>query len=137
MKKTPLKKKKTTSIAKLKDKCWSLYSEWRRRSLADKNGYLVCVTCGKKAHWKEMQGGHFIQGRYNSILFIDDNVHPQCVGCNIFKHGALIEYYDYMIKTYGQKRIDELKQLKNKIVKFTVEYLQDFMEELKNRIEKL
>ena len=28
---------------------------------ADKNGFIECVSCGKWYHWKNMQGGHWIE----------------------------------------------------------------------------
>lgn len=84
-----------------------------------------------------MQAGHFIQGRHHSVLFNELNVHPQCVTCNIFKHGNLIPYYEFMVNTYGQCVIDELKEMDKKTKKFTVDELQEMIIEYKDKLQKL
>ena len=61
-----------------------------------------------------MQAGHFIPGRRGLCFFMEDNIHPQCYGCNIKKSGNLIKYWPYMIKRYGQKRVDEMIELNKK-----------------------
>ena len=112
-------------------------SEYIRRKYSDDNGICECVTCGKKAHWKEQQAGHFVPGRTNSVLFVEENIHPQCPSCNVFKHGNLIEYYPFMISMYGQEKVDELRLLKHKAVKITDKELEQLIEELKGKIDGL
>lgn len=53
------KKTKKPSVAKLKKKLWTLFSEYIRR-LYSHDDICECVTCGVKKHWKELQAGHFI-----------------------------------------------------------------------------
>jgi len=102
-------KKKSKSITYYKKKAWALFSEKIRRRGADHNGFNFCVTCGKIAHWKDLQAGRFIDGRNNSILFDERGVHPQCLACNIFKSGNKVEYFRFMQEKYGDKVIDELR----------------------------
>lgn len=111
----------------LKKKAWKVFSEWIRQCGSDSNGINTCVTCGVKKHWKELHASHFIPGRRNSILFIEENCHPACYVCNVLKHGALENYYPFMLETYGQRKIDEIKRLKNTNVKFSREDLEDII----------
>lgn len=105
----------------LKKKAWKLFSEFIRRRYANKDGFNVCITCGKKEHWKNMDAGHFIAGRTNSVLFDEDGVYAQCVYCNKYKHGAVLEYRDFMVKKFGEAKVEEMRVLARKIVKYNRE----------------
>lgn len=113
------RKRKLESLSKLKAKVWKLCSEYVRKSAADWRGYATCVTCGKKDLWKNLQAGHFIQGRHSAILFDIRGIHPQCYRCNVPLHGNLIPYYEYMLRKYGQPTIDDLKLRDKETKKFT------------------
>ena len=110
---------KVVSLKKAKQKAWVQFSKYIRMK-GSVNGMNTCVTCGAVKHYKELQAGHFIQGRHNPILFDERNVHPQCVGCNMFKSGNLIKYYEFMLKEYGQEVIYDLERKNEEISKFKV-----------------
>lgn len=78
---------------------------------------------------KKMDAGHFIQGRHNSVLFDERNVHAQCQRCNRFLHGNLVPYYEYMLSRYGAKIIEELKTNDSILKKFTREELMEMKKE--------
>ena len=97
-----------------------------------------CVTCPRVYPIKQLQAGHFVQGRMNSILFDERGCFAQCYGCNMGKGGNIIEYYPFMLKNCGQKLIDELKFLSNQTVKFTIEELKKMEIKFKQKtIEEL
>ena len=56
---------KLKPIGKLVDDCAVLTQKLVRLKAADKHGFCRCVTCGKRQHWKELQGGHFISRTYS------------------------------------------------------------------------
>lgn len=116
-------RKPTNNIKKLKSDVWDLFSEYVRRSEADKDGICQCVTCGRYDHWKKMQAGHYIHG---TMFLIPELVHPQCPQCNGFKAGNQAQYKEFMLKTYGQKKLDELEFLANRPHVFTVFELQQY-----------
>jgi len=124
-------KKTTKSISKLKKEAWDAFSRMIRMKYADNNGYIGCVTCGVGKHWKESQAGHFLDGRRNSVLFDDRNVHPQCVKCNMYMSGNKVKYYEFMRKKYGQETIDELQYLDKIDKKFTRDELIDMTNKYK------
>lgn len=128
----PKKKSKKT----LKAKAWKLFSEWIRRKDADEFGYTNCVTCGVRKHYKELQAGHFIPGRSNSILFEESGVHPQCRRCN-YNEGNGPEYYPFMLNKYGQEEIDRLRSLRHQTIKRSEQWYLDLIEELKEKLRSL
>jgi hypothetical protein len=103
---------------------------WRRR------GECVCVTCARVLPWDsgEMHAGHFIGSRRNSILFEETNVHPQCVSCNNFEHGAPYNYRIYMENVYGLDEIERLQALKADVVKFDREQLATMLIDYRARL---
>lgn len=85
-----------------------------------------------------MQAGHFVPGRGNGVLLDERGVHPQCYRCNCILHGNLIEYYPFMVRTYGQEVVDELRRNAKLVVKRTAEWYEQFInektEDIKNAI---
>jgi hypothetical protein len=55
----------------------------------------------------------------------------------MFKHGNLIPYYEFMKKEFGQRVIEELKELALTTVKFTIQDLKDKEEYYKQRTEEI
>lgn len=132
------KKRKKSEKQKLKDKAWKLFSKYIRLRHANKDGEVICVTCGRKYPWKETQAGHFLDGRNNSILFDDRGCQIQCLGCNYYGGGTHTNvkknYYEFMLKTYGQEVIDELVEKKGQIVKFSTSDLIEIIDDLNDKL---
>jgi len=124
---------KAKNLSFYKKKCDTLYSRVIRLRYA-KKGIAKCVTCGKKDHYKKLQAGHYIPRNYLSLRFDDRNVHVQCVGCNMFKSGAMDEYARFMVKTYGSEILDELAVLKNKKVKFSIFDYQEMIDKYSDEL---
>ena len=130
-----LKKQKLSTV---KARLWKVVSRYIRTKAADANGYASCVTCGVIKHFTELQAGHFIpKKRGNSIYFVEENIHPQCVRCNNYESGNLIEYSRYMKDMYGEEKIDELLALSRTTVKFTVNDLLAMEDEFKEKQKNL
>jgi len=134
------RKPKKNSSSVLKKKAWSMFSKYiRLRDCLLTTGTKergVCFTCGRTYTFEQLQAGHFVGGRLNSILFLEDNVHAQCVKCNMFLHGNIMEYLPRMIELYGQKRVDELKSLRNKEKKWAIGELESIYLEYKTLYEE-
>lgn len=96
-----------------------------------------CCTCNEVFSFKQLQAGHFEQGRHNAVLFDERNVHAQCAGCNIFKHGNLRKYEQFMRQRYGQEVIDELDTLDSSIKSWTVLELSQLATEVQSKLNKL
>lgn len=131
-------KKKT--IAQEVDAAAVLLQKLVRLKAADENGYCKCVTCGVSKHYKEMQGGHFISRRYTGTKIIEENVNPQCYGCNgpKAKDGTVtIAYTLYMTDMYGREYVDELQKIKHVPKKYTRDEIADIKKEFRDRIKVL
>jgi hypothetical protein len=83
-----------------------------RMEAADDRGICRCVTCGKKGHYKRMQGGHFVPGRRQSILFVEENIHVQCISCNNYLSGNVMEYERFMVNSGTERmQVDEMQSI--------------------------
>ena len=100
-----------------------------RLKAADDNGYCECVTCGKVSKYTEMDGGHYIpKGNSSYWSLVEENIHPQCKGCNGFdmKHGTAAHRYTlYMIDTYGRDFVEDMERRKRDERKL---YKRDYMD---------
>lgn len=129
-----IKKKKLKSISSLKKKAWKVFSQYIRRRNENLDGNVMCVTCDKWGHWKTMHAGHFIHGHSKPSFFEENNVHVQCVKCNHFLSGNLLEYRDFMAKEYGEEAIELLRGLSKAIWKPTRDELEGIIERYKNAL---
>lgn len=82
------------TAAKLKTKAQKVFNAWIRERDKDKG----CISCGGSV---DHAGHYFSVGQYSGLRFDETNVHGQCVGCNCFKHGNLIEYGMGIVNRYG------------------------------------
>ncbi len=122
----------------VKKRLWALVSLYIRRKYSDDNGYCSCVTCGATKPYKQMQAGHFVpKKKGNAVYFVEENIHPQCYQCNINLGGYGAMYNKFMLDTYGQEKIDELLDLAQTTVKFTVNDLLDMEDYFKERLKEL
>jgi len=114
MLKKPTKRKKLPTIPKLKKKVWKVMSLYIRLRDSDESGYCRCCSCNKLLHYKQAHSGHYIPKSLGlKIMFEERNVHAQCPGCNLFKHGNLHEYALFLEKKYGKRILQELSDIRN------------------------
>lgn len=93
------------TIGYLKGKAQSTFNAWIRVRDAE----LPCISCGRHS---TLQAGHFYSsGHFKSLSFNEDNVHGQCVRCNHFLSGNLIQYRESLIKKIGIERVKKLDYL--------------------------
>ena len=126
-------KRKKTPKSKAKEKAWKEFSRFIRLRDADNNGMVKCCTCDAAKHWKEMQAGHYPQGRGNAVLFDEEAVHGQCYGCNVCNHGRLDVYAIFMVKKYGQEILDEMVRRKN----ISITYFESDFKEIAQKYKNL
>lgn len=66
-----------------KNRAWKWFSLYiRARDCIKTTGSISrgkCVTCGKEFNFKDLQAGHFVQGRNNAVLFNELGVNAQCL----------------------------------------------------------
>ena len=136
-KKKPVKK----TLSKAKKDLWTTFSIYiRMRDGLETTGsteWGLCITCGKRYHFKMLQAGHFIAGRHSSNLFSERGVHAQCYNCNINLKGNTLEYRRQVIKLYGEGADLELEAEERVTKKYTIPELDDMLQDYKKKIEQL
>ena len=130
------KPKKQKSVAKLREEAAVLLQKLVRMKAADENGFATCVTCGKRQHYTEMDGGHFISRGWKATKLVEENVHPQCKGCNQYASGKHDDYALYMVDTYGIEMVRELNDKKRELCKQNRIELEEIKLELRARIKE-
>lgn len=124
---------KKPTRSKLVKKLDTVFSKYIRLKNSDKKGFCICITCEKKFKWKEIQAGHFMSRKHYSTRWDEDNVHPQCVACNVYRAG---EQYKYSV-ALGQYRSGKLYEKSQQIVKIQSYELEEMIEYYSNEVKKL
>ncbi len=100
----------------LQKEAWRLTSLVVRQRGTGTSEIARCFTCKNTAHWKEMDGGHYIHAsessKYSFLYFFLKNVHTQCSYCNKHKGGNTIEYAYRLTEEYGPNILEELQEMK-------------------------
>lgn len=125
-------KKKLTTV---KNKTWSLFSEYVRKRDANEYGYCKCITCDRVLLWNKGDAGHYVSRKYVATFLEETNVHFQCKGCNGFHGGRQDDYALEIIKRYGQEELERLNHLKYAEIKVTIPEYEEKIEELKEKIK--
>lgn len=120
-----MKKKTRSQLVKELDK---VFSEYIRKRDADHNGNVSCFTCGKVAHWKEMQCGHFQSRKHYATRWDEQNCQVQDSGCNIFRSGEQFKFGINLDKKYGQGTAETLERMARFTIKFSNVELQEKIE---------
>lgn len=114
---------------KAKSTAWTWFSKYMRTKrcieLMGDAKYGRCVTCGDVKEFKKLDCGHFVNGRSDAVLFVEDNVDTQCVGCNRFKSGQWVPFFNEQAKRLGLGRVLELMALFYDKTKYTEAELRD------------
>ena len=108
---------------------------------ADKNGFIECVSCNKWFHWKDMQGGHWIERGKQATKIMEENIHPQCKGCNQYgmRHRTHVRegYSKFMRDMYGDDFCDQMLIDSKKPVKYFRPDLEDMIKDLRKKNKEL
>lgn len=111
------KGKPKKSQAKLKKDLDKVFSIYVRQKYADKEGKAQCYTCEVTKEVRELHCGHFISRSYLATRFEEDNVRPQCVGCNVFGGGRNVIFAANLERDCGKGTVDRLFKKAQEIVK--------------------
>lgn len=134
-------KRKKTPKQLAKDKAWKYFSLYIRvRDCIKTTGYVdsgICYTCGVRLPIKKLQAGHLVAGRTNSILFQEEAVRSQCLGCNFFKAGESGIFAIKLAGEIGIEKVKEFQKQKDDLVKYSEQDYLDIADKYKKKWEKL
>jgi len=116
-------------------------SDWMKEAQKVFNQYIrlrdknqTCISCGSKLGSKYDAGHFYSMGGHKAVTFDEDNVHAQCVACNQFKSGNLINYREGLIKRIGEAKLNDLSQRANQTRKYSNDELQELIKTYKQKI---
>lgn len=124
-----------------KKRAWNMFSKYIRTrdclATTKSSDMGRCVTCNKVFPFTELQAGHAIGGRYNSILFDEQLVNAQCRICNHYGNGKYGEYSLWFISKYSLEEWESKIELSHQQVKYTISDYKDIYEEYKAKLKGL
>lgn len=92
-----------------------------------------CISCGKPKGGGEQAGHYRSVGGNPELRFDENNVHGQCIRCNMHLHGNLIEYRKGLIDRVGLHVVEWL-ELNHEPKKYTIEEIKELKKEYKQKI---
>ena len=125
------------SISKLKKELDKWFSLFIRLRSATKEGACQCFTCGKVAHYKKMQCGHFQSRRHHATRWNETNCQVQCVKCNMFEQGEQFKFGLRLDNKFGEGTAQELEFLSNQITKVSRSDYEEKISYYKGVVDKL
>lgn len=132
-----IEKMRTKTKAKSQKARQMPLSQLKKKTQKIVNAYVLqrdkdkgCISCGRKDG--QFHAGHYInQGSCSFLRYDTTNIWKQCVGCNLFKHGNLIEYRASLVKLIGPGRVGELESFRHETYKYTRKELENIIEKTK------
>lgn len=89
----------------LKAKAQQIFNRWIRNRDAQKG----CISCGGSVD----HAGHYRSaGHFGNLRFNEMNVNGQCLRCNNFLSGNLINYRQGLVKRYGEEKVLMLESIR-------------------------
>lgn len=92
-----------------------------------------CISCNSPLGQKFDAGHYYSSGGHKVITYDEDNVHGQCVYCNQFLHGNLLNYQIGIQKRIGVEKLIELQAKAHQEKKYTREELKEIIETYKQK----
>jgi len=90
--------KKITPLPTLLKKAQDVFNKWVRTRDKD----FGCISCGAAID----HAGHYLsQGHHSALRYNEMNVNGQCLRCNTFLHGNVINYRKGLVKKYGEEKV--------------------------------
>jgi 5-methylcytosine-specific restriction endonuclease McrA len=134
-------RQKKASLSVLGKRLDDVLSLWIRQKDADRqSGIVLCCSCGRPHHWKDVDMGHFIPRSQGKALRWDErNVAPQCRACN----GAwgrpmnASGYALYLLQKHGRDIIDKLEAEKRQVKHWSRGEIESMLEDYKQKLAEL
>ena len=97
----------------------------------------TCISCGLDLRGRKYDAGHFRSvGNCPALRFEEVNVWPQCVHCNQYRSGNILNYRKRLVELIGLEEVDRLES-KQEPKQYSIPELILMKEDYKERIRKL
>lgn len=132
-----MKKKSRKNLIVALDRVFSKYI----RTKYIRDNFVECVTCNRKYPINKIQAGHFMSRKHYSTRWDEENVFPQCYGCNVMQQGQQYLFSKFIDEKFGEGYSDVLLLKSRETVKFADyeldEMIRDYTKRLKDLEKKL
>ena len=99
-------------IPKLNKTAQEWFNRYIRLRDTDEQGYGNCISCNKllKYGTKEAHAGHYYSvGAHPRMRFNENNTRLQCLRCNHFMNGNLLNYRVGLVRKFGEQFVKDLE----------------------------
>lgn len=96
-----------------------------------------CISCNKEVKGKIDAGHMYSVGNYPSVRFDERNINSQCIRCNQYNGGSIIEYRKHLINKIGLKEFEDLDKLAHQNRMFDIIELKELIEHYKNKLKNI
>lgn len=127
---------KRAALPKLKKELDRVFSVFTRQKLADPQGMVACVTCGRVDHWKNVDAGHYQPRQDMATRWEENNVWPQCRPDNAFRGGEPEKMAAYIDQTCGRGTAENLRAEARQPFKLNRQWLEAKIAYYKDRIHE-
>jgi hypothetical protein len=97
------------------------------------NGYGKCCSCKKLIEAGD--AGHFINRRWYSTRWHEQNVHLQCLSCNRFQEGNAAGYALFMLDKYGKEHVEYLQALSREPARYSLSDINLMIADYRQRLK--
>ena len=105
---------KAKTLTKLRNELDYWFSRYIRAKYAGEDNYVECFTCKRMYLVGVAQAGHFASRRHMATRWDEDNVRPQCYGCNITNQGQQWLFGRYLDRERAGKAEEVMHRAKAK-----------------------
>lgn len=126
-----------SSLKKKADAIFSKYIRYRDGEQRTDGWWTECITCGTWKPSSQMQAGHFVSRKVNSLRYTEINVNGQCYSCNVMRYGEQFQYAKNLDLKYGDNTANELHRRRFETHKFTIPELEVIIEEYKQLVKEI
>lgn len=128
-----MKKKSRKNLIVALDRVFSKYI----RTKYIRDNFVECVTCNRKYPINKIQAGHFMSRKHYSTRWDEENVFPQCYGCNVAKNGEQYLFSKFIDEKFGEGYSDVLLFKSRESVKFADYELEEMIQDYTKRLKDL
>lgn len=127
---------KVSTLKKKLDAIFSKYIRYRDGEQRSDGWWTECITCGVSKPISQMQNGHFVSRKVNTLRYDEINCSAQCYSCNVMRYGEQFQYAKNLDLKYGDNTANELHRRRFETHKFTVTELEDLITKYKELVKE-
>ena len=120
-------------------KATAVFNEYiRLRDQDAANRMFYCISCGQPKGLDQLNAGHYMSGGHHaSVRFNEDNVHGQCIRCNMHLSGNEAHYRLGLINKIGIDRVEAIELKARMVAKWDRYSLIDIIEVYSLKVKQI